>query len=70
MAPQPYNSAPAESFDFKTDMDLSGSGLLWYAAVRPASAIFSVYSVLRLLSWLPSSYQAAQGTRPGVLQHF
>ena len=28
---QPYNPAPAGSFDFRTDMDLTGNGLLWYA---------------------------------------
>ena len=31
MALQPYNPAQAESFDFRTDMDLSGNGLLWYS---------------------------------------
>ena len=31
VAPQPYNPAPAESFDFRADIDLSGNGLLWYA---------------------------------------
>ena len=33
VAPQPYNPALAESFDFRADMDLSGNGpsLLWYA---------------------------------------
>ena len=31
MAPQPNNLAPAKSFIFLTDMDLSCSCLLWYA---------------------------------------
>ena len=33
VAPQPYNPGPAlvESFDFRTDMDLSCNGLLWYS---------------------------------------
>ena len=31
MAPQPYNPAQAESIDFRTDIDLSGNGLLWYS---------------------------------------
>ena len=35
VAPQPYNPSPAESFDFRADMDLSGNGLLWYARPQP-----------------------------------
>jgi len=31
VAPFPYNPKPADQFDFKTDMDLKGNGLLWYA---------------------------------------
>ena len=31
MAQQPYNPSPTAFFDFRTDMDLSGNGLLWYA---------------------------------------
>ena len=31
VAPQPYNPSPAESFDFRADIDLSCNCLLWYA---------------------------------------
>ena len=31
IAPYPNNPDPADQFDFATDMDLSGQGLLWYA---------------------------------------
>ena len=31
MAQQSYNPSPVESFDVKTDLDLTGEGLLWYA---------------------------------------
>ena len=31
MAQKQYNPALAESFDFRTDMDLPSNGLLWYA---------------------------------------
>ena len=31
VAPQPYNLSPVEDFDFNTDMDLTGGGLLWNA---------------------------------------
>ena len=31
IAPNPNNPDPADQFDFATDMDLSGQGLLWYA---------------------------------------
>ena len=31
VAPQPYNPAPADSFQFRTQMDFSGGGHLWYA---------------------------------------
>ena len=37
VAPQQYNPAPAESFNFRTEMNLSGNGLLWYA--RPRSTV-------------------------------
>jgi hypothetical protein len=31
IAPYPNNPKPADQFDFATDMDLSGKGLLWCA---------------------------------------
>ena len=31
IAPYPNNPKTADQFDFQTDMDLSGTGLLWYA---------------------------------------
>jgi hypothetical protein len=31
IAPYPNNPNPADQFDFATDMELSGEGLLWYA---------------------------------------
>ena len=31
MAPFPNNAVPIEEFDARTDMDLSGEGLVWYA---------------------------------------
>ena len=60
VAPQPNNPALAESFDFRTDMDLSGGGLQWYA-------IPQLFFRCTMPHWLPSSSQAEQGS-PGVLQ--
>ena len=31
VAPPPYNDKPVEDFDFNSDMDFTGNGLLWYA---------------------------------------
>ena len=31
VVPHPYNPSPVEGFDFNTDMDLTGGGLLLYA---------------------------------------
>jgi hypothetical protein len=34
IAPYPNNAKPVDQFDFATDMDLSGEGLLWYARTQ------------------------------------
>jgi hypothetical protein len=39
LAPYPNNPNPVESFNIKTDFDIQGNGLVWYArgaAKRPA----------------------------------
>ncbi len=35
LAPYPNNLNPVESFNFKTDFDLKGDGLVWYARPQP-----------------------------------
>ena len=40
VAQQPYNPAPAESFDFRADMDLSCNGFLWYAGYYARPQLF------------------------------
>ena len=66
VAPQPYryNPAPAESFDFRTDMDLSGNGpngLLWYTLPQ----LFFQCTVCPT-----GSLQTPSKHKEGVLQHF
>ncbi len=36
LAPYPNNPNPVESFNVKTDFDLQGNGLVWYAATMRA----------------------------------
>ncbi len=53
LAPYPNNPNPVESFNIKTDFDIQGNGLVWYA--RP-----QVFFNCTLLRWLqqPSYYSA------------
>ncbi len=54
LAPYPNNPNPVESFNFKTDFDLTGDGLVWYA--RPQ--LFSKFMLLFNCTLCPTGLEA------------
>jgi hypothetical protein len=64
-ASYPNNPNPVQSFNIKTDFDLTGDGLVWYA--RP-----QLFFNCTFVSDRPQGDHAqlfAQGGIPGVFQH-
>jgi hypothetical protein len=66
LAPYPNNPNPVESFNVKTDFDLTGDGLVWYA--RRASTLLQLHLVSDRRQGV-SVQRFAQGGVPGVFQH-